>query len=204
MAFKSDSDMSRARNLDIKEKVNINTADKITLDLMDWVIFSPYDIAIPNFYFARNEMDVFKLEAGTQYVIEYEIKCSKADYERDFDKVSGIKHRNFAKGFGLPNKFYFVVVEGIVCEVPEYAGLVYWNKDGLKVIKEAPLMHDRKQDIYLYQKLCHELALRNTRLVRARYKEIMKKEVVEKENKLKREFESDKRIEEVTSLIPEF
>lgn len=49
----------------------------------------------------------------------------------------------------MPNRFFFACPEGVidVDEVPEYAGLIYVNDFDAKVIKKAPLLHKRKENI---------------------------------------------------------
>jgi len=49
----------------------------------------------------------------------------------------------------MPNKFFFACPEGLltVDEIPEYAGLIYVNEFSATVIKQAPTLHKRKENI---------------------------------------------------------
>lgn len=49
----------------------------------------------------------------------------------------------------MPNKFFFACPEGLltVDDVPEYAGLIYVNDFSATVIKQAPFIHKRKEDV---------------------------------------------------------
>jgi len=49
----------------------------------------------------------------------------------------------------MPNKFFFACPEGLIKveDVPEYAGLIYVNEFTSTVIKQAPFIHKRKEDI---------------------------------------------------------
>jgi hypothetical protein len=51
----------------------------------------------------------------------------------------------------MPNRFFFACPEGLidVNEVPEYAGLIYVDKNTqvARIVKQAPLLHNKKEDI---------------------------------------------------------
>lgn len=49
----------------------------------------------------------------------------------------------------MPNKFFFACPEGLlsVDDIPEYAGLIYVTPTFATIIKHAPLLHKRKEDI---------------------------------------------------------
>lgn len=122
-------------------------------------------------YLARNifvfdwESDYFLINKRG-YTTEIEIKISKSDFKRDFEKVA--KHSTIKTGSctketwgGLktidskgrrPNRFYYCMPDGLVpeSEIPEYAGLIYIKKDSyidkyyVTIIKDAPLIHKEK------------------------------------------------------------
>ncbi len=83
------------------------------------------------------------------YAFEFEIKISKADFQNDFQKY---KHMLFKKpdkyGLLLPNKFFYVVPEGLISadDIPKYAGLIYIVGGHLKIVKRAPFIHKVKRD----------------------------------------------------------
>ncbi len=115
-------------------------ADRILFHLLKFGRKDPSDIMIPNFYHYMYEMDCFKLIAKTQWVVEYEVKISRADYFNDFKKMRelGSKHypeiRGYKKLFkhdaireGLgPNRFFFICPEGLI-KKSELPALIWKN-----------------------------------------------------------------------------
>lgn len=131
-------------------------ADRIILHLLKYGRKDPGEIMIPNFFCFMYEMDMFKLMAKTQFVIEYEVKISRADYFNDFKKCFGqyqkppvYKHQSLAEGRGA-NRFFFVVPQDLISvkEVPHYAGLMYYEDGKITTVKPAPLLHQRKFEDY--------------------------------------------------------
>lgn len=62
--------------------------------------------------------------------------------------------------FLVPNYFYFVVPKGLinVDEVPEYAGLMYIDENGVfEIIKKSPLLHKTKATNNFLRQLSHNL-----------------------------------------------
>jgi hypothetical protein len=134
----------------------------------------------------------------TGYAYEFEIKVSKNDFKKDFEKYKHVYFRTLPNRYvvlnrgntrgdilsrvlvrangiygsydkydttyaeaskiritdlfkiKIPNRFYFVCPQNIipVSDVPTYAGLIYNEEFGLKVIKEAPLLHKIKHDYF--------------------------------------------------------
>ena len=113
------------------------------------------------------ECDVISV-SKSDYIYEYEIKTSRADFKKDFIKE---KHTHMinesstkvVRGqtiYLLPNYFTFVVPFGLVSqeEVPEYAGLMYMNEDSSFVIVKKPkLLHKVKANEEFIRKLAHNL-----------------------------------------------
>src|ERR1044072_3027829 len=96
-------------------------------------------------------MDFFKLsQAGV--LTEYEIKISRSDYFSDFDKKRSYhdngKHEKMKQRICKANKFYFVVPDGLIKEdeVPEYAGLLTYDRGSIRTIKNAPVLHKNKYE----------------------------------------------------------
>ena len=90
------------------------------------------------------------------YVLEFEIKVSRADFKADFRKAA--KHAGLASGGRTshrtaagPNYFYFAVPAGLVRpdEVPAYCGLVYIHGldeagrsyERAEIVRTAPRLH---------------------------------------------------------------
>jgi len=131
-------------------------ADQIILHLLKYGRKDPSEIMIPNFFMYMYEMDCFKLIPKTQFVIEYEIKISRADYFNDFKKnykpyqrPALYKHQELAAGRAA-NRFFFIVPTGLVSseEVPHYAGLMYYDGEKIITQKPAPLIHKREFEDY--------------------------------------------------------
>ncbi len=137
-------------------------ADEIKYKLMAQIGHSPSDLLIPNFYMSTfYEMDLFKItRAGL--ITEFEIKISRSDYKNDFKKGASnfgdSKHDELKKGLRFCNYFYFVVPENLISinEVPEYCGLIYYNKfQRFDYIKKAKKLH--KTQFTDYKFLCEKL-----------------------------------------------
>mgnify|MGYP003435342952 FL=1 len=130
---------------------------------------------IPNvFVFASDWESDFFMQNNSGYAYEFEIKVSRSDFLNDkkkvkkhsilstgkfthttqtydrFDKESNKtiwieSHEEREHNF-RPNKFYYVVPEGLVAvdEVPSYAGLMYIKDFFAEEIKPAPFIHKEK------------------------------------------------------------
>ncbi len=99
-------------------------------------------------YGADWESDFFCVD-DEGYATEFEIKISRADFKGDFRKYKHLLFRKIEKrGLLMPNKFYYVVPDGMVSpdDIPRYAGLIYVVGSHLKVIRRAPYLHREKRD----------------------------------------------------------
>jgi len=96
------------------------------------------------------ETDIIAI-SKSDYIYEFEVKISKADFKKDFikEKHINIINENATKiikdetSFILPNYFNYVVPANLLTidEVPEYAGLIYFNEDlSFDVIKKPRLI----------------------------------------------------------------
>jgi len=80
-----------------------------------------------------------------RFVHEFEIKCSRADFQREFE-TKDTKHGRLERAdnrlMSLPNYFWFAVPEGLLTadDIPEYAG---WMVVGpsCEVRIDAPRIH---------------------------------------------------------------
>lgn len=126
-----------------------------------------YDVIIPNFFYGSNECDLFRI-THSDFVFEYEIKVSRADFFADFKKEGRDckKHEALQKGIGdnCPNRFFYVVPHDLVSvnEVPKYAGLLYYTGSRwFDLKKNAPLIHKRKVSFEIYRDVCRTLSSRD-------------------------------------------
>lgn len=136
--------------------------DEITFELMLSVRKAGHEVVIPNFYFGRYEMDVFRLLPNGN-VYEYEIKTSRQDFKTDFTKkrqvihngkvVEVTKHEELKFGNYCANKFIFVVPKDLVkpSEVPEKLGLIYYSKDEFgsrfELVKQPKFLTKKQIDV---------------------------------------------------------
>ena len=115
-----------------------------------------------------SECDVISV-SKSDYIYEYEIKISRADYKKDFIKEKHSQmirenHTKIVKGemiYLSPNYFNFITPRGLISleEVPEYAGLIYINDDfTFEVIKKPLLLHKTKASPEFIRKLAHNLS----------------------------------------------
>ena len=106
------------------------------------------EIVVPNYFLGRFECDVLKISKAGQ-LTEYEIKVSRADFKKDFEKYYSLyfgtgyknitKHDVIREGKRV-NRFYYVVPNGLIKpeEVPVGFGLIYateYNYHQEKAIK---------------------------------------------------------------------
>lgn len=120
------------------------------------------------------ECDVISI-SNSDYVYEFEVKISRADFKKDKDKV--IKHRYLNEAFDLkiqkkrrtrkvskiPNYFTYVCPTDLirVDEIPVYAGLIYIDDNyNISTIKKAPILHKDKLDIKLLKRVARTLTER--------------------------------------------
>lgn len=119
------------------------------------------------------ECDVMAISKA-DYIYEFEIKISKSDFKKDFEKEKHrlIKEKKFVNEsktwripFYAPNYFYFVMPENLVSieEIPEYAGLIYLKKNEreiefFEIVKKAPLLHKTKATTEFIRAVAHQLS----------------------------------------------
>lgn len=108
---------------------------------------------ITNLYVYGWESDYLAV-MRSDIVHEVEIKISRADFKNDV-KNKKQKHLLLENGNGvggysgeMPNYFYYAVPNGLieVDEVPEYAGLLYVNPCGVKIVKQGRMLTTEKFD----------------------------------------------------------
>lgn len=113
------------------------------------------------------ECDIIAISKA-DYIYEFEVKISKADYKKDFikEKHNNILNEKYSKKikgetrYVLPNYFNYVVPANMITidDLPEYAGLIYFNEDlTFDVIKKPKLIHNMKADENFIRRLAHNL-----------------------------------------------
>ena len=114
------------------------------------------------------ECDVLSISKA-DYIYEYEIKISRADFKKDFIKekhtfIINEKYTRTRKGelvYLLPNYFNFVVPRDLISvdEVPDYAGLIYMNEDSsFTIVKKPKLLHKTKANEAFIRQVAHNLS----------------------------------------------
>jgi hypothetical protein len=115
-------------------------------------------VIVPNAHYFCGENDLISVNKS-DFVTEFEIKISKADFKADFKKTA--KHdllkrcyeqkwrkQYYSGGFlPYPNYFFYVVPQGMLDEkdIPDYAGLIIVNDFGQAFKKKnAPRLHSDK------------------------------------------------------------
>jgi len=79
-------------------------------------------------------------------VHEFEIKCTRPDFRREFEDKD-TKHKRLDRAdnrlMSLPNYFWFATPEDLLQpdDLPDYAGLMSVTPDGCDVVQKAPRIH---------------------------------------------------------------
>lgn len=107
---------------------------------------NPVCIGMKNLY-ADWEQDIVSMNEN-DYITEFEIKVSHADFKRDALKRR--KHDTYKDRVPgkCPNYFYFVCPDGLIQldELPSFAGLAYITDGEYVIIKKAPKLHTVKMN----------------------------------------------------------
>lgn len=120
------------------------------------------------------ECDVLTI-SNSDYVYEFEVKISKADFKKDKEKV--IKHRYLNDAYiskiqkkrktkkvnRIPNYFSYVCPTNLIKleDVPIYAGLVYVDDNyTFTVIRKPSILHKDLADIKLLKRVARTLTER--------------------------------------------
>jgi hypothetical protein len=114
------------------------------------------------------ECDVLSISKA-DYIYEYEVKISRADFKKDFIKekhtfIINEKYTRIRKGelvYLLPNYFNFVTPKDLISidEVPDYAGLIYMNEDSsFTIVKKPKLLHKTKANEAFIRQVAHNLS----------------------------------------------
>lgn len=110
-----------------------------------------YSHVTPNVHLYGWESDVVAI-TSSGYLVEYEIKLSQSDFQRDRRKsrhAALLAHYKGSKGErsgSVPARFFYATPPGLVGpqDLPEYAGLTYVTPDGLEKKESAPRLTKSK------------------------------------------------------------
>ena len=158
----------------ITEGVMINALRYFIMGEYRYKAFCP---RIHNFFGMRSESDVIAINPNG-YLVEFEVKLTKADFIKDKDKIISIKrkrinkHKLYEQG-GESAMFYCVAPKGIVTidDIPEWAGLIEvvsreYIKHGTVLVcnnvKNAKKLNKRKATQKEIKKLLRLLSFKTT------------------------------------------
>lgn len=142
------------------------TEEEVQQVLMSYLIKQKrHDMTLPNpnsLFKPKYEADLVSLQNGMLH--EFEIKCSKADYLREF-KTKKRKHGRLKKlarnepmrGVIMPNRFWFVSPKSLVLpDIPFYAGYLQVTRNGVYRVKNSRLLHRKRvtrKQLYQFTRL---------------------------------------------------
>ena len=152
-------------------------ADKVLMELISKMISKTQSIFLPNFHMkypnqSWSEVDLFQLTEN-DWTVEYEIKISKSDLRKDFDKVIWFNHYACKKHDVMLsgdrcNRFYFVIPKIFVQDknimgiIPEKYGIITYDfeqkqkRNIFQYYRKAKILH---KDKTVYRKFVINTAL---------------------------------------------
>jgi len=157
---------------------------KVTRNVLNFCLGGGYEMVCANAYVFGWESDVYAI-TKKGYAVEFEVKISKADFKKDFEKEKhlhfkgiGVSERKYIRGYGfqetgkmkvlpnrgMPSRFYYVCPTDLIKveEIPKYAGLIYVDTEyyGIEIVKTAPRIHSEKVEESIYKYLCKKMSWR--------------------------------------------
>lgn len=140
------------------------TEQSIQIILMDWLLNEKNRIlALPNNRSVfRWEADLLSLTKSGLFH-EFEIKLSLSDYEKDFSGSSrkvtkhNIMNKNKVAG---ANYFWFVTSGFQPSWIPFYAGWIEIERDNIKIMKDAPRLHNVPANMNQLRKCMRSISYR--------------------------------------------
>ena len=162
----------------LTEGIMINALRYFIMGERNYMAFCP---RIHNFFGMKSESDVIAINPNG-YLVEFEVKLTKADFIKDKDKIIYIKrkqinkHKLYEQGGGSA-MFYFVAPKGILTidDIPEWAGLIEvvsreYIKEYIKYgtvlvcnnVKNAKKLNKRKATQKEIEKLLRLLSFKTT------------------------------------------
>jgi hypothetical protein len=144
--------------------------DLIKMKLLHWLTDRQSSYVITNYFLGNWECDIMTLSKDN-FTTEYEIKTSRADYKKDFEKCcksfgavnqkwsvikTDNKHEIISNGHRT-NKFFFVTPTGLLKkeEIPLHAGLIEIGKTyyDIEIIKNPKWLHHNKVSDKIFKDL---------------------------------------------------
>lgn len=168
------------RKSSIKKVIRNNSQSKdIQAAIMMDLYLKGYSPIVANYTGqGMSECDVLAVSKA-DLIYEFEIKISRADFKKDFNKkhkhellekrqgtretwnVRNGERVNVRTWFQTPSYFSYLCPRDMIRldEVPEYAGLVYVSEDyqSFEWMKKAPKLHDHRADATLIRNISHNL-----------------------------------------------
>ena len=162
----------------LTEGIMINALRYFIMGERNYMAFCP---RVHNFFGMKSESDVIAINPNG-YLVEIEVKLTKADFIKDKDKIISIsrkrinKHRLYEQGGGSA-MFYFVAPKGILTidDIPEWAGLIEvvsreYSREYIKYgtvlvcnnVKNAKKLNKRKATQKEIEKLLRLLSFKTT------------------------------------------
>lgn len=158
----------------------MNTKYKITVKELQRAVYKLYKetkgykyFSINSFGLGQFEADMLAIHEKEMFCVEFEIKRSKSDFLKDFQKKN--KHELLKSGKYVTNQFYFVCERGILKpeDIPRHLGLITvektitnidYKKNGLirrkkvfnydiAIVKKAKVLHNRSFPDHLMIKI---------------------------------------------------
>lgn len=159
--------------------------------LMEMLWATGADIVLHEYKYLGMIADVISVVSGR--ATEYELKCSRDDFFRDFKKMGFAgskpisKHGSLANGSTMMSKFYFVVPENMIDlrECPAHAGMIWYSMDGdypvFRVIKHPALLNKTYLTPGAWQNISKRLMTRcralTDRYVNTRFRDIKRSSI---------------------------
>lgn len=174
----------------------------------------PGSLIIPNTSLLGWEADLFHVDLRG-FAHEIEIKRGRSDFRNDVSKIEikiddlsipekgQSKYEQWQEGKG-PNLFSYLCPNGLIssAEVPEFAGLMYWDsleeKDGIhlrfSMVRQPRLLHDRSLTNEHFQQLLKSIVSRlwTHKALGKQLSETKLTEAIRSRNRLKRQLQAEK------------
>jgi hypothetical protein len=109
----------------------LNTQFKLSVREIQRAVYDLYKnekgykwFSLNTFGLGEHEADFLAIHPENNFCVEFEIKRSRSDYFKDFEKK--LKHDMIKKGIHPCNQFYFVCERGLLLpeDIPKHLGLI--------------------------------------------------------------------------------
>lgn len=132
-------------------------------------LFSNYNYELRNTYVFKWESDYFAISKSS-YIVEIEIKISKADFKNDFKKEAQrgvLKHNYLIDDSKIlkPHKFFFAFPKGLINheDIPKQYGIIEIEGLNVEVKRNAKFLHrtDLMNNNHFLKQLLNKFYYRN-------------------------------------------